>query len=228
MLVLGNPALDLLAVRPWPDQVLDVNGLDPRSFYVERFWLPVLGPSVVLFLRLLATGLEQEPAGLELAMGETARALGLGAREGRNSPVVRTINRCCQFRHAFVDADGTLLVRRRLPPLSRSQVLRLPTSLQEQHQLWEGQRTSPDERHLRTRARHLALSLFELGEGPEDVERQLMRWNYPPLMARDATQWAGDRHTRAASHGDDHHSWRPSVTDSAESVTSKSPSPLRT
>lgn len=33
-----------LAIRPWPDPVIDTLGHDPRSLYVERFWLPTLGP----------------------------------------------------------------------------------------------------------------------------------------------------------------------------------------
>src|SRR5258707_9795928 len=38
-------------VRPWPDEVVDRVGYDPRTPYVERFWLCVLGPSTVWFLR---------------------------------------------------------------------------------------------------------------------------------------------------------------------------------
>ena len=34
-----------LLVRPWIDPVLDEVGHDPRSPYVERFWLSSLGPS---------------------------------------------------------------------------------------------------------------------------------------------------------------------------------------
>lgn len=42
-----DPALpiDVLHVAPWPDPVLEVTGHDPRSSYVERFWLALLGPS---------------------------------------------------------------------------------------------------------------------------------------------------------------------------------------
>ena len=35
---------DDIHVRPWPDPVIDAVGLDPRSAYVERFWLGILGP----------------------------------------------------------------------------------------------------------------------------------------------------------------------------------------
>jgi hypothetical protein len=34
----------LLRVEAWHDPVIDELGYDPRSSYVEIFWLPVLGP----------------------------------------------------------------------------------------------------------------------------------------------------------------------------------------
>src|SRR5215212_8088923 len=76
---------ETLQVRPWPDAVIDAVGHDPRSTYVERFWLGVLGPSTTWLLRRLAAGLEASPAGFELPLVDTARALGLGG-DGRHSP----------------------------------------------------------------------------------------------------------------------------------------------
>jgi hypothetical protein len=32
-------------IVPWPDPMIDTLGHDPRSFYVEAFWLPILGPT---------------------------------------------------------------------------------------------------------------------------------------------------------------------------------------
>jgi hypothetical protein len=51
----------------------------------------------------------------------------------------------------------------------------------------------------RRRSRQLALSLLELGEGPDEVERQLMRWRYHPALARESLCWAVDRHREAVS-----------------------------
>ena len=34
-----------LAIEPWPDDVIDALGHDPRSQYVEIYWLGILGPS---------------------------------------------------------------------------------------------------------------------------------------------------------------------------------------
>jgi len=38
-------ASDTLRVVGWPDFVIDALGHDPRSWYVEQFWLSVLGPT---------------------------------------------------------------------------------------------------------------------------------------------------------------------------------------
>ena len=53
-----------LAIRPWPDPVIDTLGHDPRSLYVERFWLPTLGPTSLLLLRRIAAGLDEHPDGI--------------------------------------------------------------------------------------------------------------------------------------------------------------------
>jgi hypothetical protein len=38
------PDTPALTVVPWPDTVIDRVGYDPRTVYVERFWLGILGP----------------------------------------------------------------------------------------------------------------------------------------------------------------------------------------
>ncbi len=186
-----------LPIRPWPDPVIDALGHDPRSAYVELFWLSILGPSTTWLLRRLAAGLEQEPAGFDLDLAATAQALGLGAKGGRHSPFMRALARCCQFDLAQTRGDA-LAVRRRVPPLSRRQVLRLPPALQAEHQHWtEDQLDIPAAEQARRRSRRLALSLLELGEDVEAAERQLLRWRFHPALCREAAAWAWDRHRRA-------------------------------
>lgn len=195
----ASPEPAVLPVRPWPDPVIDTLGHDPRSAYVERFWLGVLGPSTTWLLRLLATELEANPAGFQLDLIETAQILGLGGRGGRHSPFMRSLGRCCRFDLAEV-RDGTLVVRRKLPPLNRRQLLRLPPSLQEAHRQWqEADLQVPAAEQLRRRSRRLALSLLELGEDREATELQLQRWKFHPALARESAAWAWDRHRRAAA-----------------------------
>lgn len=194
-----GPGVTHLAVRAWVDPVVDRVGHDPRSAYVEQFWLATLGPSTTWLLRRLATGLEAEPDGFELDLAATARALGLGTRSGRNSPFMRALERSRQFSLTRDLGGGQLAVRRKLPPLNRHQVARLPQALQHTHRAWqEGALAHPSADEQRRRARRLALSLFELGEDPEAAERQLHHWRFHPAMAHDAVAWAWDRHRIAA------------------------------
>jgi hypothetical protein len=128
-------SLDTIIVLPWPDPVVDTVGYDPRSPYVEQFWLGVLGPSATLLLRRLAAAFDAHPEGFELDMHETAGALGLSASSGRTSSFARTLQRCVQFGLAQPHTRG-MRVRRRLPPLSQRQIGRLPAGLQAAHEQW--------------------------------------------------------------------------------------------
>ena len=132
----------IFAVESWCDPVIDQLGHDPRSAYVETFWLPILGPSSVWLLRRLADGLDRNPEGFELDLIDTAQSLGVGMRGGRNAPLLRTFERCCRFGAARMHGPTSLMVRRRLAPLTRAQTERLPQSLQARHDVWHHHRAS--------------------------------------------------------------------------------------
>ena len=121
-----------LRVEPWTDPVIDEVGHDPRSGYVETFWLPVLGPSATWLLRHLTIRLEESPGGIDLDLEDMARSLGLGERLGPNAPFARTLKRCVDFDMAEWRGPRLLAVRLRLPPLARRHIRRLPESLQAQ------------------------------------------------------------------------------------------------
>jgi hypothetical protein len=188
---------ETLAITAWPDDVIDRIGFDPRSAYVEQFWLGVLGPSTTWLLRRLAAAFDDHPDGFELPLGDTARALGLGDRGGRHSPFLRSVNRLVLFELARPTGPDELAVRRRLPPLNRRQLTRLAPDRQAAHEAWQAARQPAGEDAQRRRGRHLALSLVELGEDREDAERQLLRWRYDPAVAREAAAWAWERHCSA-------------------------------
>ena len=92
-----------LLIKPWNDPVVDTLGHDPRSRYVETFWLPTLGPTALLLLRHLADRFDRTPEGVELTVSDTSHALGLGQRDGTASPLVRTLRRLTQFDLACED-----------------------------------------------------------------------------------------------------------------------------
>lgn len=192
-----------LTIEAWSDPVIDEVGHDPRSAYAERFWLPILGPSTIWFLRRVVDQLDEEPHGYSLDLVETARSLGVGMRGGRNSPMLKTVERSCRFGAARMHGGSLLEVRRRLAPLSRSQVERLTTRLQHEHAEWmERPQPTPSVTQMTERARSLALSMLELGEDSDAIERQLHRWRFHPAMAHDAMRWAvTNRANRTAETG---------------------------
>jgi len=191
--------VDTLTVRPWPDPVIDQLGHDPRSRYVETYWLGILGPSTTWLLRRIVAGFDElgntGDGCYALDLAETARCLGLGERRGRSSPLARALSRLVQFDMAVLDGDGALAVRRKVPPLTRRQVVRLPASLQASHQaLVEADLRVPAAERLRRQGERLALTLLELGEDAEAAEQQLLRWQFHPALVRHAVPWAVDRH----------------------------------
>lgn len=195
------PATGTLTILAWTDPVIDALGFDPRSTYVEAYWLGTLGPSTTWLLRRLATGLEQHPDGFVLDLASCARELGLGDKGGRHSPFARALARLVQFDLSrWQPADGSLEVRRRVPPLNRRQVLHLTENLRVSHDKWQAdQLKAPPAQGIRRRCRQLALSLAGVGEDRAAVERQLLRWGYHPALAYECAAWAVAEHAAAAS-----------------------------
>ena len=183
----------VLIVAPWDDPLVDRLGYDPRSSYTEHFWLPILGPSTVFLLRHLVRGLDDSPTGYRLDLAATARSLGLGERHARNSPFFRTVARAVDFDAARLVGER-LAVRRRLAPLARRHVARLPAALQAEHERFLRRRTaqaaSGQDEQLRRRGRQLALSLLQLGENPAAVALHLQRWRFPADLAETCLEWA--------------------------------------
>lgn len=196
--------------------MIDQIGYDPRSPYVERFWLGVLGPSATWFVRYVADRFDVAADGFDLDIANCASAIGLGRPWGATAAFPRMVTRICQFGTGRLVGRTTLEVRRTMPPLTRKQVERLPESLRVEHSRWVDQAPAAAQAAaLRDRARRLALSLLELGEEADATERQLLRWRFPEPIAREATMWAVDRHRGPSWSGDD------------RSETTDAPHPIR-
>lgn len=128
--------VSVLSVRRLTDPVVDQSGFDARSAYTERFWLPTLGPSSTLALRLLAGQFATGQGGTfrdsyQIEIDELGRALGL-AGTGRNAPVRRSLRRLVQFDMARTHT-GTFAVRTHVPALPAHRVKQLSPSMQRAH-----------------------------------------------------------------------------------------------
>lgn len=182
-----------LELVPWVDEEQDRHGHDPRSAYVERFWLGVLGPSAVWFLRLarreLDAASDTSPAVLDLEA--TARQLGLGHRGGRHSPLMRSIDRCRKFGMVRMEGPGTLGVRIHLPPVPRHLQVRLPEGLREEIRHW----LDTDSGQLSPAAlRAVAAALMQLGLSLHESAERLTTWGIGIDEARRAAAWAWSTH----------------------------------
>ena len=134
-------------VTPWRDPAVEPSGVDPRDPYVERYWLGVLGPSTVLLLRRFARGLDERPEGFKVPVIDTSLALGLGRGVGRNSPIIRTVDRAETFGMLRRTAHDRIEARTRMPLLSPRQLRQLPPVLRRLHADWlRSQERNPDPR----------------------------------------------------------------------------------
>jgi len=186
----------------WSDPMIEKFGHDPRSTYVELFWLSVLGPSAVWLMRHMVRHLEASTdlSALPLSVDETAQAIGLSSSTGRNSSFAKTIDRLIRFGAARTVDTRTLGVRPHLPPLTRRQIDRLPKQLQYEHRMWGTDRRRPPVQAVsQQRARELALTLVQLGESADDAADQLRRWRIGEAAATAAAQWAWARELHPSS-----------------------------
>lgn len=150
-------------IRPWEDPVVDELGLDPRSSYVETYWLGVIGPTATWIMRRFAAGFDHAPDGYSIDLDHTATAMGLSFSKGMHSPFGKAVQRCVMFGLAQPRSDG-FAVRRRVPPVAHRHLRRLPDDLQAAHAAW--QRGA-----VHVSAQDLERRLIEAGVAPQTAVR---------------------------------------------------------
>ena len=102
--------------------------------YVERFWLPVLGPTATLLLRRIAT--DHTPSSphhhryLSFPLDELAAGLGLGSGTAK---LRRTLHRLVRYEIVHQDPDGRYTIPSHLPDVPDRYQYRWPESLQAEH-----------------------------------------------------------------------------------------------
>ena len=126
------PTTLILSPVAHPDPRVHRAGFGLDHPYLERCWLPVLGPTSVLLLRRMPVLWQRDPA-VGVPVDELAVVLGLGHGTSRNSPVWRTVDRLARFNFASRVSDNQVDVYTEAPPLSVRHLATLPPSVQESH-----------------------------------------------------------------------------------------------
>ncbi len=110
----------------------EVGELHPTAPYVETYWLPVLGPTCIVTARRLSWLYLAEDGPFDIDVEVLSMTLGLGARRGRNTPMVKTLQRLRSFGVAHVNIGSYVL--HGFPHLSARHLRRLPAWMLEQHE----------------------------------------------------------------------------------------------
>lgn len=114
-------------VRPWHDAVTEEQGHRFDSFYVEKFWTPVIGPTGILTARNLA----RRVSGASVDVEELAAELGC-----KPDVMVKTLVRLERYMFLHRTDPGTVFVRRHVGPLPLPVFGRLPAHLRVEHSLF--------------------------------------------------------------------------------------------
>ena len=181
---------------PWDDPVVDRRGHDPRSAYVEQFWLSVLGPTATWLLRRLVAGFDHHPDGYELDVGRRRPR-----RSGSASPRAwrhRSPRRCsaasCSGSSTACPSAGSCAGGCR--PISQRHLLRLPAGAAAGPRAVDATTIHLD---ALERAHALARAMVAAGDDRGVLEPQLVAVGVPArppprpasrLMARFA-RWVG-------------------------------------
>jgi hypothetical protein len=171
-------------IAPWRDPVVDRRGHDPRSAYVEQFWLGVLGPTATWLLRRLVAGFDHHPDGYQLDIAAAARSLGLSVTKGTASPFNKAVQRCVMF-GLVQRLTESWLVRRRVPLVSQRHLGRLPDDLQSAHIQWT---TTTIHLDALSRAHALATAMLAAGDDRGLLEPQLIAVGVPAPAAAEACE----------------------------------------
>mgnify|MGYP001814991869 FL=1 len=144
-------------IRPWRDDEVDRRGHDPRSAYVERFWLGVIGPTATWIMRRFADEFDHRPEGYILDLQHTATSMGLSFARGDQSPFGKALHRCVMFGLARRSADG-FDVRRRFPTVAQRHLKRLPDDIRISHDDWARRVIHVDRSQLAARLAEVGLT----------------------------------------------------------------------
>lgn len=173
----------------WRDVNIESLGHDARSSYVEKFWLPFLGPSTVFLARRLTEMLENEQYGFSIDLQELSVMLGLGPNTNKQSSIQKTLNRLLIFELARIMPSKAVSVRLKLPPLPQRYVNRLPQMMQDLHEKETQEGSENALAAAKTRARSLALALSKLGHERSAIEKQLISWRFHPSICYETLKW---------------------------------------
>lgn len=122
-----------VVLRPWPDALGPGSGVALHTAYVDRYWMPLLGPLATCLARLLTRIIQQQREPVRVSACELTA--GLGLPETTPWDVIDgALGALTAARIVSLTPAGDVHVRAELPHLDAEQEARLPLGLRVAHQ----------------------------------------------------------------------------------------------
>jgi hypothetical protein len=180
-----NGASKMLAFQPWNDPHFDRWGSEPRSSYVERFWLPVLGPSSIVLARNIMAAFDSNNGGYRINSAVQAGSVGLAPGQLR-----RVIERLVGFGLAKYCDPNTVALRTAWPLIGSSAIRQLPKAISQLHSDWILLTDTLDPDSVQQRE-FWRLTVAEHGKGasPVDLDAALRRLGCAQQLRIELVDW---------------------------------------
>lgn len=179
-----------LRIQAWPDPPHVGPAIEVRSRYADHFWVPVIGPTAMGLLRVLARQVGHRDGPISVQVGHLVSELGVDPTTGRFE-IERALVRLLDHGLMTMDGDRPLQVRVDLPYLSQIQVEQLAPHIAVAHRAALVLRDSvvddgPPE-SMTPRMLSLSATIDDLLSGSELDPRQLAyRWQHVMRLAEEA------------------------------------------
>lgn len=121
-----------IPIQPNSNSTISFLGNDP---YIEKFWLPILGPTATLLLNDLMTKALMNTEAFQSTIGELSMTTGVGNREGHSSPIVKNLKRLCDF-GLISYYNEMYYVPTNIEVMSSDKLRKLNYLLQSEHKVW--------------------------------------------------------------------------------------------
>ena len=124
--------ITFIPIQPNNNSTVSFLANDP---YIDKFWLPILGPTAALLLHELMSKALIKNDPFHSTIGELSTCIGVGNREGNASPIAKNLKRLCDF--GLISKYNELFyVPTNIEQMPEDKLRKLSYTLQSDHKRW--------------------------------------------------------------------------------------------
>lgn len=173
-----------IPIQPNNNSTVSFLANDP---YIDKFWLPILGPTATLLLHELMGKALVSPDAFTSSIRELSCIIGVGNREGSASPIAKNLKRLCDF-GLISKYNDYYYVPTNIEMMGEDKLRKLSYTLQSEHKKWIYCLNQDTLATQRQKARFLFASLTLKSIGTNEIIRALSRSGLHPSIIGETTQ----------------------------------------